>query len=238
MSLSKELMPKAKIAIDWFKSLSSEKQTGIVVDYFKDATKLSKDEAEKFNQIVSEIKRSLQSNSKSEITKKLVDLGIDDTLSTLIVEKIGKNQPTLISSVQALSQISDQAFERLISELMQTFWLDWDHYDQAKVADKTGTNMVLVQSAVILLRDGFIWNNMYGEMTMDSFVRILSNEYGYSQRKTDVIARSFEKHDVDIRFANMFRKIRDLEDELKKANQTLAELQQLLKGDPKKSYIA
>lgn len=241
MSLIKGIEPKLKSAIDWFKGLSSEKQTGLVVEYFKDSTKLAKDDQEKFSLIIDEIKINLASKTRNEVIGKLIGFGFDDTLAGIIVEKIDKNDPNLRTSTYALRDIPDQAFEKLVSEIICKFFLDWNEFTHEDVANKCGINVNLVRSAIVVFRDGFIWSNQRGKISLQTFLSILANQYGYSQKKISIIQKYLSEYGDDLRFANIFRELGDLGTELTKTTDSLneiktklAEVEALLKNQQKK----
>jgi hypothetical protein len=242
--LLKQLTPSLKDAIDWFKNLPSEKQTTIIVDYFKDASKLSKTEGENFRIISTEISHALALASKVDVIKKMVELGIDDTLSSLIVEKISKNQPSLQSCILALRDIPDETFDDLVFEIMANFFLDWRQFNHAETAKRTGTNVYLVQSAIIFIRDGFVHSNLRGNISVESFKQILLINWKYPPSKVSALLKHYEKYKDQIYYSLLFGTLQDTSFELQKLSQSLAEISlnlkellQLLKGEPKKTYV-
>jgi hypothetical protein len=244
MSLFKQLTQSLKDAIDWYKNLPSEKQTTIVVDYFKDANKLSKTEGENFRIIASEISNTLATTSKVEVIKKLTDLGVDDTLSSLIVEKISKNQPSLQSCLLALRDIPDETFDDLVFEVMANFFLDWRQFNHAETAKRTGTNVNLVQSAIILIRDGFVHSNLRGNISIESFKKILLVDWQYPPSKVSAFIKHYEKYKDQLYTSLVFATLQDNSGELQKISQSLSEISlnlkellQLLKGETKKTYV-
>ena len=242
MVLFKDLTPEIRTALEWFKGLPSERQAAIVVDYFKDATKLAKDEADSFGAIVSEIRVSLASSSKAEVAKALVALGVDDTLSNLMVEKTGP--ASLESCIIALRDVPDSLFDQLMFEIMENFFLDWKQFKFEEAAKRVGTNTSIVQSAMILVRDGLVDANLRGNLSMDSVKKFLMNKYAYSLTKVRILERLYEKRREEIRLSLMYGKLQDTGVELQKVTQSLSEISQslkeilqILKGEAKKSYI-
>jgi hypothetical protein len=224
MAVSKEIESKTVDAVNWFKRLPSDKQTSIMVEYFRDSSKLAKEDLENFNLIIDDIKLNLASKPKNQLIGKLIELGFDDTISSLLVEKIDKSEPNLRASIYALKDISDQSFERLVSDIVLTFFLDWNEFSHEDTAAKSGTNINLVRSAIVVFRDGFIWSNQRGKISLKTFLSILSNQYGYSQRKISIIQRYFEQYGNDLKFANLFRELADLSADLVKTNESIAEI--------------
>ena len=228
MSISKESEAKTKKAMNWFKNLPSEKQTSLVVEYFKDSAILSKDDLESFNLIIDDIKLNLASRSKSEITVKLIQLGFDDVLSSLIVEKIDKSEPSDSIAIYALRDISDQAFEILVAEMIYTFFLDWREFSAENVATKAGVNFNIVRSAIVVFRDVFIWDCLRGRMSKETFLNVLSTNYGYSQKKIAIIEKYFEEHLEDLRFTNIYTELADLRSDTAKLTESLSEIKSKL----------
>ena len=222
--MSKELEAKTKTAMNWYKSLPSEKQTSLVVEYFKDSTKLAKEDLENFKLIIDDIKLNLASKSKSEITAKLIQWGFDETLTGLIVEKIDKSEPSRRIAIYALRDISDQAFEKLVQEMIYTFFLDWNEFSAEKVAGKAGVNFNVVRSAIIVFRDVFVWECLRGRMSTDTFLNILSTNYGYSQKKISIIKKYFEQYLDDLRFTNIYTELAELRSDTANLTKSVSEI--------------
>jgi hypothetical protein len=245
MALFKGFTPKLKDAIDWFKGLSPEKQTSLIMGVFRDPEKLSKEEAEKVMPMLLEIASSLASHSKDDVTKKLVDFGIDDTLARVIVDKISTLTPTPLMCAQALKDLSDETFEKVINEIIKTFFLDWRRFDSNEISTKLGINVNVLRSAMMFLRDTIVWDYLRGHLGIETLRERLSKEYDFPSAKTDILTNILQNNRDELRLSLMFGTVQDISRDISTVSKSLEEilsslkeLIQILKKESKSPYVA
>jgi hypothetical protein len=120
---------------------------------------------------------------------------------------------SLITSTESLRDISDDTFEKLIESVMLKVYFDWKQLKVEEITKATGANKEIVQSAVLFLRS-LIWNNLSGDLSIDSFQRILLDDFKFPQTKIDIVTRYFEKNKNELRFTLMFNLVKNLTDKL------------------------
>ena len=114
------------------------------------------------------------------------------------------------SCVEALREIPDETFEKLIEAVIANFFFDTRQFNLEEIAKETGTTKELVQSTAVFLRDNLIWSNLMGDLSINSFQRMLLNVYKYPQTKIDILTKHFEKNKNELRFILLFNEIRNL----------------------------
>lgn len=229
MALFKGLPPKLKDAIDWFKGLSPEKQASLIIEVFRDPEKMAKKEAEKLLPMILEIGIALASHSKDGVTKKLVDFGIDDTLARVIVDKVAAMHPSPPMCAQALKDLSDETFEKVINEIVTTFFLDWRRFDFNEISKRLGINVNVLRSAMIFMRDTIVWDHLRGHLGIQTLRERLSKEYGFPSTKIDILTNMLQNHRDELRFSLMFGTVQDISREVSKFTKSLEEVLSSLK---------
>ncbi len=125
----------------------------------------------------------------------------------------------LVASTERLRDIPDDTFEKLIESTMKAYF-DSTQINVEGIIKTTGMNEDLVQSAIIFLR-GLIWNNLAGDLSIDSFQRILLDDYKYPQTKIDIVTRHFERNKNELRFTLMFSLVKNLSNKLEATSKSL-----------------
>ena len=245
MALFRELPEKLKDAIDWFKGLSPEKQTSLIMEAFRDPDKLPKKQGEKIFSLLTEIGTALASHSKDDVTKKLVAFGVDDTLARVIIDKVAELRPSAMMCAQALKDLPDETFEKVINEIVHCFFLDWRRYDASEIATSLGIRPKVVDSAMMLLRDTIVWDHLRGHLSIETLRERFSKEYGYPSTKTDILINLLKENRNELRLSLMFGTVQDVSRGLTKTTSSvseilsmLKELIQLFKKERKSPYVA
>jgi hypothetical protein len=125
-----------------------------------------------------------------------------------------RESSSLISSIIALEKTSDETFDKLVEMVLTNLYLDWQRFKVEEIVKETGTDKELVQSTIVFLRDGLIWNNFTGAVSISSFQRKLLDEYKYPQTKIDILTKHFERNRSELRLTLMFREIQVLKGKL------------------------
>lgn len=137
---------------------------------------------------------------------------------------------SVATCAEALREIPDETFEKLIEAVIANFFFDWGQFNPEEIAKETGTSKELVQSTIVFLRDWLIWENLAGQLSIRSFQRILMNVHKYPQTKIDILTKHFEKNKNELRFTLLFNQVRNLREEISSTLKELKGTSQKKKG--------
>lgn len=121
-----------------------------------------------------------------------------------------KQKPNpLVSATEALRETTDDQFNKIIEVVMTKFFFDTKQFNTEEIAKEVGTTPELVQSTTVFLNN-FIVNSFSGDLSINSFQRILLNDYKYPQSKVDLVIRHFDQNKTELRNVLMFWYVREL----------------------------
>ena len=115
----------------------------------------------------------------------------------------------LVLATEVLRETNDELFDKVIEVVMTRFFFDTKQFNTEEVAKETCTTPELIQSTTVFLNN-FINNNFSGDLSINSFQRILLNDYKYSQLKVDTVTKHFERNKTELRNSLMFWYVREL----------------------------
>jgi hypothetical protein len=135
-----------------------------------------------------------------------------------------KAKSPLMEAIEMLKELSDQKFERVIQLLLEKSFLDSDQYDLENIVESTESSKQIVQSASLLLR-WLVWKNLSGDLTVNSFKEILSNNTcQFSQSKINILFKLYEAQRNELRFTLLFNMVKELSSRIDNTSKELKDL--------------
>lgn len=229
MSLISKLKDETKKSLDWFLSLPIERQTYIITQLFKDISLLSDEEKRHMLILSYEIRELLISSTKEEIVKGLIEVGFDETLASIFVEKLFKIMPTPEMDAHVLNGLSNEDFQKAINSILIDFYGDYDAYDFDIEAQKMKINKEVLRSALRILRDLVIWDYLRGHISLETIERKFTKELGLSAEKVEILINAIKEHSERLRVQLMFGLIQDIYNKVDELNKRLESLTTHLK---------
>jgi len=220
---------ETKKAIEWFNSQSSERQVHLVSQLFKDPSTFSKGESENMSGIAYDIREFLLTHNRDDVIINLVDLGVDETLARILVERLDKLKPAMEMDARTLKELSDEKFGRVVDTILCGFYGDYEAFDFKREAEKIEVEMGRLQSALRILRDLVIWDYLRGHINLESIEKKFADEFDYPPNKVKILIEKLQTN-ADILRANlMFWQLQDMGKKFDKLNGNMEEIVSSLK---------
>jgi hypothetical protein len=217
----------------WFNNLPDERQFFIISQWFKERASLTEDEINSFSGIAYFVRQALITTDKQELIQVLVQLGLDDVIAKILVDKIEQTRPTPHMDAEVLNSLPNDVFKQIIEYILCIFYGDYKQVNFENEAEKIGVDKTYFNSVIRIVRDHLIWDFFSGRINRDSSIIKLRDDFRLEEDKVLILIDVLEKNEERLRKQMQFSQVQNLSfriDELEKLLKVnISILEELLK---------
>jgi len=175
-------------AIEYFNRLPKERQAFLVSSITADGA-YSKEEIDIMIPFIHAIQNDISHYSQSQITNKIVELGMDETFAVLFVNNIIKEAPSVEYQIKVVAKIDDEKFKKILPAVVKAVWVDKAVKYDKLIIDLGITNEQL-NCIIDLFRKG-----ISEILRRDSSEELITNniqKHGFSKSKADTFLNTIK----------------------------------------------
>jgi len=222
--------------LQWFNSIPTERQAYLISQWFKDMSVLPEEEKDRFTGIAYYIRQALITSDKNELVSILIQLGVDDVLARVLVEKVEETSPTPHMDAEVLNSLSNEVFEQIVKSVLCLFYGNYQYFSEESEADRIGIDKQYLGSTIRIIRDHLIWDFLGGQLNRNSAIIRFQDEFMLDKEKVSIMIKLLEENENRLREQMQLARTIDIDrqiDTLKKSHEeiisTLEELLRFLK---------
>ena len=174
-----EHLPQIRSAIKFFNDLAKERKAFVVANLLD----LSEEERQKLGPLLVSVRNDISMYETTEMTKKLSDLGLEQTYAVLLVDNMKQQAPTIEYQLKELTSINDEQSGAVFADVMRQVWIE--QRSVKEIVDKTGITKEQLSSIINLSRN--YMTGLLRSTTTAEKIDKQCRDAGLSAKKTDAL---------------------------------------------------